>query len=69
MDPDREVCRADGAGPETDADLAGDLRITRGHERCAALVPGGHERDRRVVERIENAEIALAGDAEAVPNA
>ena len=45
--------------------LAGQLAIGLGHKRRAALLAAGHEADfRRVVERVEDFEIAFAGDAE-----
>ena len=43
---------------------AGELAVGVGHVRGADLVAAGDEPDRRVVERVEHGEVALAGDAE-----
>jgi len=60
------VARARTAGDHADAGLAGQLAVRLGHVRRATLVAGVHEPEpvSRVVERVEQREVALPGDAE-----
>ena len=65
VDADARVRRARAAVDEADAGPAGQLRIRHGHERRRALVAGRNHVDlRRVVEDIQDRQVALAGDAE-----
>jgi len=65
VDTDRGVAGAGTAGHQQHAGLSGQLAVGLGHERGAALLAAGDEADlRRIVERVEHFEIALAGDAE-----
>ena len=64
VDADRGVGCPRPAGDEADAGLARQLAVRLGHVRGGGLVPAGDEPDRRVVERVEHREIALAGNAE-----
>ena len=52
------------AGDHAHARAAGELAVGLGHVRRAALVAGDDEPQRRVVQRVEDGEVALAGDAE-----
>ena len=58
------VRRAGAAGDHADARPAGELAVGVGHVRGADLVAAGDEADRRVVERVEHGQVALAGHAE-----
>ncbi len=65
MHADRGVAGAGPARDEADRGLAGELAVGLGHEGRAGLVPAGHQLDlRRVEQRVENAEKALARQAE-----
>src|SRR6266852_5911842 len=63
---DRGIGRAGSAGDEADSRPARDLGPGLGHVRGAAVLARDDQADRlaRVVERVENREIALAGNAE-----
>ena len=58
------VRRARAARDHADAGPAGELPVGVGHVRGADLVAAGDEADRRVEERVEHGEVALARDAE-----
>ena len=63
--PDRGVAGAGSARHQQDARFAGQLAIGFRHECRAAFLAAGDQADlRRVVERVEHFQIALAGDAE-----
>ncbi len=64
VDAARRVRRARPARDEADPRAAGQLAVRVGHVRGADLVAADDEADRRVVERVEHREVALAGDAE-----
>ena len=55
---------AGAAGDHADPRPAGELAVGVGHVRGANLVAARDEADRRVVERVEHCQVALAGDAE-----
>ena len=61
---DGRVGRARAARDEADPRPAGELAVRLGHVRGGSLVAARDEPDRRVVERIEHRQVALAGDAE-----
>jgi len=63
VDADRGVRRARPARHEADPGPARQLAVGVGHVRGAGLVPADDQPDRRVVERVEHGEVALAGDA------
>ncbi len=58
------VRRAGAARDHADARPAGELAVGVGHVRRADLVTAGDEADRRVVERVEHRQVALARHAE-----
>ena len=60
----RRVCRARAARDEADAGPPRQLAVRLSHVRRGRLVPAGDEADRRVVERVEDREVALPRDAE-----
>jgi hypothetical protein len=64
MDADRGVGGAGRTGDEADAGAAGELAVGVGHVRGARLVACDHESDRRVVQRVEDGDVALAWNAE-----
>jgi hypothetical protein len=65
VDSDRGVARAGAARHQQHARRAGQFAIGLGHKRGAALLAAGDKMDfGRVVERVEDFKIALAGDAE-----
>jgi hypothetical protein len=65
MDRDRGVAPTRPAADRAEAGSAGDLGVGDGHEPRAAFVPAGHDLDvRRVVQGIEQGQVALAGHAE-----
>ena len=51
------------ARDEADPGPAGELAVRLGHVRGGRLVPGGDQPDRRVADRVEDVDVALAGDA------
>ena len=55
---------AGAAGDHADPRPAGELAVCVGHVRGTDLVAARDEADRRVVERVEHCQVALAGDAE-----
>ncbi len=61
---DRRLGRARPARDEADAGSARELPVRLGRIRRALLMSAGDEPDRRVVERVEHGEIALAREAE-----
>jgi hypothetical protein len=62
---DRGVGGAGAAADRADPGAAGDLGIRQRHETGAALVAGGDQVDvRRVVQRVQERQVALAGHAE-----
>jgi hypothetical protein len=65
VDADRGVAGAGAPGHQQHAGSAGELAVSLGHERGAPFLAAGHQTDfRRIVERVEHFEKALAGDAE-----
>jgi hypothetical protein len=65
MHRDRRVARAGAAADADDAGPPGEPRVGDRHEACAGFVPAGDGVDVGAsVERVEQAEIALAGHAE-----
>ena len=64
MDAAGGVRRAGATRDHADARPAGELAVGVGHVRCADLVTARDEADRRVVERVEHRQVALAGHAE-----
>jgi hypothetical protein len=65
VDADRGVARAGAARHQQHAGLPGQLAVGLRHKRGAAFLAAGHKVDfGRVVERVEDFEIAFAGDAE-----
>ena len=64
VDADRGMRRARCARHEADARPAGQLAVRVCHVGRARLVARDDETDRRVVQRVEDGEVALAGDAE-----
>src|SRR4029079_10675058 len=69
MDADREIGRADRARADGRGRAAGELAVGLGHERGGALVARGDAPDAGGVETLEEAEEALAGHGERVPDA
>ena len=69
VDADREVRRADGPRADARRRSAGQLAVGLGHERGGALVASRDDADARLVEPLEQAEEALAGHGEGVPDA
>src|SRR5262249_6709561 len=71
VDADRSVGRARAAGDQRDAGAAGELAVGVGHVRGATLVPADDEPDpvARVVEPVQDGQVALARDAEDVVDA
>ena len=65
----RGVGRAGPAGDEADAGPAGQLAVGLRHHRGAALLAADRDGDRRVVQRVEDREVALAGHAEEMVDA
>jgi hypothetical protein len=61
---DRRVRRARPARDHADARPAGELAVGLSHVGCAGLVPARDEPERPVDERVEQPEVALAGDPE-----
>ena len=61
---DGRVRRARAARDEADPRPARELAVGLGHVRCGSLVAARDQPDRRVVERVEHRQVALAGDAE-----
>ena len=61
---DRRLRRAWPARDEADARPAGELPVRLGRVGRALLVAAGDQADRRVVERVEHGQVALAGEAE-----
>jgi len=65
VDADRGVAGAGAARHQQHAGLAGELAVGLGHERGAAFLAAGDEMNLGCVEeRVQDFEIALAGDAE-----
>jgi hypothetical protein len=65
VNADRRVAGARPARHQQNPGPAGELAVGLGHEGGAAFLAAGDKPDlRRVVERVEHFEIALAGDAE-----
>ena len=62
--PDRRLRRARAARDEADPRAAGELAVRLRGVRGPLLVAAGDEPDRRVVERVEHGQEALAGQAE-----
>ena len=58
------VRRSRPARDQADARAAGELAVGLGHVRRAALVARDDQAQRRVVQRVEHRQVALAGDAE-----
>ena len=70
MNPDGEVAAADHARTHAHGGTPSEFAERLGHEGGAALVSGGDHTDAGcVIERIEQAEKALAGDAKGVTDA
>ena len=61
---DRRLCRAGTARDKADARLPGELPVGLGHVRGPRLVTAGDETDGAVAQRVENVDVALAGNAE-----
>ena len=68
-DPEDEVERAGAERREADARLAGQRAVGVGHERGTALVPGRHEADRAVRQRVDDVQVLLAREPEDVLDA
>ena len=64
MEPGRGVGGARAARRHDDAGPAGELAPGLGRHRRAALLAAGGDPDRRIVERVEQREVAFAGHAE-----
>ena len=62
--PPERVRRARAARDDADPGAAGQLPVRVGHVRRAHLVPADDVADRRVVQRVEHREVALARHAE-----
>ena len=62
--PDGRLRRPRAARDEADPRAAGELAVRLGSVRGSLLVAAGDEPDRRVVERVEHGQEALAGQAE-----
>ena len=71
VDPDRRVAGAGSAGDEGHSGLAGELRVGIGHEGRAGLVAVDDQLDHlaRVVQRVQDSEVAFPGHAERVVHA
>jgi hypothetical protein len=63
VDPDRGVRCSGSTRDQTDARPAGQLPVGLGHVGRRRLVAGRIEPDRRVADRVEHADVALARDA------
>ena len=61
---DGRLGRSGTSRHEADSGPAGQLAVRLGRVRGALLVPAGDELDRRVVERVEDGQEALSGQAE-----
>ena len=64
MHADRGLRRAWPARDHANARAAGQLAVRLGHVRRAGLVAADDKPDRRVVEAVEQPDVALAGNAE-----
>ena len=64
---DRRLRRARPTGDEADPGRAGQLPVRLRHVRRARFVPARDEPHRRVAERVEDVDVALARDAEREP--